>query len=97
LFQRAVSGKHGVIAFGSWQKLQCNLKRDAEESFIAGEEAAPIGADRLAAEAAPFHDFTGGEHRLDAEHVIGGHAVLQAMGAAGVEGDVAADGADALA
>ena len=43
---------------------------------------------------APLDDFAGAEHGLDAEHVVGGHAVLEAMSAAGVEGDVAADGAN---
>ena len=38
-----------------------------------------------------------GEHDLHAQHVIAGHAVFQAVGAAAVEGDIAADGADGLA
>jgi len=50
------------------------------------------------AEALPiFDDLAGGEHGFEAEDVVGRHAVFQAVGAAGVEGDVAADRADRLA
>ena len=94
LFERAIAGEDGVEALGPGQQLQGDLQRDAEETFVAIEQAAPVRADVLAARAAPFDDLAGAEHGLDAEHVVGGHAVFQAVGAAGVEGDVAADGAD---
>ena len=47
--------------------------------------------------AAEFDDFAGGEDGFEAEDVVGRHAVFQAMRATGIEGDVAADGADGLA
>ena len=94
LLQRAIAGEHGVEALRPGQQLQRDLQRDAEEPFVAVEEAAPVGADVLAARAAPLDHFAGAEHGFDAEHVVGGHAVFQAMGAAGVEGDIAADGAN---
>jgi hypothetical protein len=37
------------------------------------------------------------EHHGDAEQVVGGHPVFQAMGPAGIHGDVAGDGAGELA
>ena len=37
------------------------------------------------------------QHHLHAEDVIAGHAIFQAVGAAAVEGDIAADCADGLA
>jgi hypothetical protein len=42
--------------------------------------------------AAEPDDLAGHQHHFAAEHVVGGHAVLEAMHAAGVFGDVAADG-----
>ena len=52
---------------------------------------------RARAAAAEPHDLAVGQHGLDGEHVAGRHAVLEAVRAAGVEGDVAADRADRLA
>ena len=46
--------------------------------------------------AAQPHDLAGHQHQLAAEHVVGGHAVFEAVHAAGVLGDVAADGAGDL-
>ena len=40
-----------------------------------------------------MHDFPRHQHHFDAEHVVGGESVFQAMDAAGILGDVAADGA----
>ena len=47
--------------------------------------------------AAEVHQLAVRQHRFDAEHVVHGEAVLQAVRAAGVLGDVAADRADDLA
>ena len=46
---------------------------------------------------AKSHEIAVGQHRFDAEHVVDREAVLQAVGAARVFGDVAADRADDLA
>ncbi len=97
LFERAVAGQDGVKTFGPRQKLEGDFDGDAEEAFVAGEEATPVRSGVFAAGAAPLDDFARSQHGPDAEDVVGGHAVLEAMGPAGVEGDVAADGADGLA
>ena len=55
------------------------------------------GPGRVGERAAQVHELAVGQHRLDAEHVMHGEAVLQAVRAAGVLGDVAADRADLLA
>ena len=46
--------------------------------------------------AAQANDLAGRSARSPAEHVVGGHAVFQAMHAAGILRDVAADGAGDL-
>jgi hypothetical protein len=43
---------------------------------------------------APFHDLTTAEHGFNSKDVIRGHAVLQAMHAAGIKGDISADRAN---
>ena len=58
------------------------------------EQVEPGRVDQRAAE---VHHLAVGQHRLDAEHVMHGEAVLEAVRAAGVLGDVAADRADLLA
>ena len=67
------------------------------KSFVAGEKPAPVRPDPSRGSAAPLDDLAGREHGLDAEHVIGGHAVLQTMRAAGIERDISANRADRLA
>ena len=47
--------------------------------------------------AADVHEVAVRQHGFDAKHVMDGEAVLQAVRAAGVLGDVAADRADDLA
>ena len=97
LLQRAIAGQHRVKTFRPRQQLQRDFQRDAEQPFVAGEQSAPIRPHVLAARPAPLDHFAGRQHGLDPEHVVGGHAVFQAMRAAGIEGHVAADGADGLA
>ena len=94
LFERTVTRQHGVEAFGSWEQLQGDLQRDAEEALVAIEQAAPVRADILAAKPAPLDHLPGAQHSLQAQDVVGGHAVFEAVGAAGVKGDVAADSAN---
>ena len=68
---------------------------DAEGALAADEqlEQAQPG-DVLDALAAEGHQRAVGEHDVEAEHVVGGDAVLHAAESAGVGGDVAADRAD---
>ena len=58
------------------------------------EQIVVAAVEMLAAEP---HDLALRRHELDAEHVVRREAVLQAMHAAGVLGDVAADRAGDLA
>ncbi len=69
---------------------------DAKEPLRAGDDAEEIvaaGIEMLAAEA---DDFAGHQDEFAAEHVVGGHAVFEAMHAAGIFRDIAADGAGDL-
>ena len=63
------------------------------EPVIRPEQVVAVGVEMLAAE--PDHVAVG-QHHLQAEHVVGGEAVFQAVHAARVLGDVAADGAGDL-
>ena len=95
--QRRVGGQHGAIGLGTGNQPDRDLERDAEQALRADEQAGQIGPGLLHAVAAQPHHFAVGQHDLEAEHVVGGHPVAEAVGAAGVEGDVAADGAHRLA
>ena len=73
-----------------------DLGDDAKQSLRAGhqaEQVVAVGVQMLAAEA---DDLAGDQHHLDAEHVVGGQPVFQAMHAAGIFRDVAADRAGDL-
>jgi hypothetical protein len=85
-----------VENLGARKELQRDFEGDAEKAFVAAEEAGPVGPQLFAGSAAKFHDLAGGEHSFEAEDVIGRHAVFEAVGAAGVEGHVAADRANRL-
>ena len=67
---------------------------DAEGAFGADEDAEQIVAGSVGRFAAEGDDLAGGEDDGHLEDVGDGEAVLEAVGAAGVFGDVAADGAD---
>jgi aerobic-type carbon monoxide dehydrogenase small subunit (CoxS/CutS family) len=68
----------------------------AERAFRSDEQAEQIGPGVSTARRR-VHELAVGQHRLDAEHVVDGETVLEAVRAAGVLGDVAADRADLLA
>ena len=95
--ERAIGGQHRAIALRLGQQAQRDLQRDAKEPFRADEEAGQVGPHRLQAFPAQLDHLAVGQHRLDAQDVVGRHAVLQAVRAARVEGDIAADRADELA
>ena len=69
----------------------------AERSLRSDEHAEQVEPRRIERRAADGDQLAVRQHRLDAEHVVHGEAVLQAVRAAGVLGDVAADRADLLA
>ncbi len=74
-----------------------DLGRDAEGALGADEEADQVVALRVARLAADPHQLAVGQDHFEAEHVIGGHAVLERVRAARVVRDVAADRAGLLA
>ena len=81
---------------GFLQDAHRHLGDDAEQPFRAGDDAEQVVAVAVEMLAAEADDLAGDQHDLAAEHVVGGHAVFQAMHAAGILRDVAADGAGDL-
>ena len=73
-----------------------DLGDDAEQAFGAGDDAHQVVAGVLGRLAADADDFAGHQHDFAAQHVVGGHAVFQAMHAAGIFRDIAADRAGDL-
>ena len=69
---------------------------DAQRALGADEDAEQVVAGGVERFAAEVTIVAVGEHDVQPQHVGGGEAVLEAVGAAGVLGDVAADGADRL-
>ena len=90
-------GQHRLDGLRLLEDAHDDLGGDAEGALGADEEADQVVALRVARLAAEPHDLAVGQHHLEAEHVVGRHAVLQRVRAAGVVGDVAADGAGLLA
>ena len=73
-----------------------DLGDDAEQPFGAGDDAHQVVAGILRRLAADAQDLAAHQHDLAAEHVVGGHAVFQAVHAAGIFRDIAADRAGDL-
>ena len=84
-------------AFGRAQDAHGGLRDDAELAFRAGDQAEQVVARAVEMVAADLDHGAVDQHQRDAQQVVGGHAVFQAMGAAGIHGDVAGDRAGELA
>ena len=69
---------------------------DAEQALGAGDDAHQIVAAIFRRLAADAKDLAGHQDDFAPQHVVGGHAVFQAMHAAGIFRDVAADRAGDL-
>ena len=69
---------------------------DAEQAFRAGDDAHHVVAGGFRRFAADLDDLARDQHDLAAQHVVGGHAVFQAVHAAGIFRDIAADRAGDL-
>ena len=69
---------------------------DAEQALRAGNDAEQIVARRNRDGCRRAAHLAGYQHQFAAEHVVGGDAVFEAMHAAGIFRDVAADGAGDL-
>ena len=86
-----------MVALRTRQQPQRDLQGDAKEPLRAHEKSGEIRPHSLKARRAELHELPIGKDGANPQHMVGCHAVLQAMHAAGVEGDIAADGADELA
>ena len=91
--QRRVRREHRAIGLGPRDEAHRDLDRDAEQPLGAYEQARQVGPHVFHAVAAEAHHLAVGQHHLESQHVIGRHAVAEAVRAARVEGHVAADGA----
>ena len=87
----------GTRALGLPQNPDRRLGNNAELPFRADGEAKQIVAFRVEIIAAQFDDLAIHQNHFELQYVIRGHAVFQAMRAARVHGDIAANGAGELA
>src|SRR5258708_2711970 len=76
---------------------QGDLGHDPERSLGADDDACYIIARGVEGGATHLDELTIGEHQLQAENVVDGEAIFEAMGTTRVLSHVAADGADRLA
>ena len=93
---RGKADQHGARGLGFLQDPHGYFGDDAEQPLRAGDNADQVIAARIEMLAAEPDDLAGDQHHLDAEDVVGGHAVFQAMHAAGIFRDIAADRAGDL-
>ena len=89
--------QHRARALRRLEQPHRDLGDDAELAFRSDDQGKEVVAGRIEARTADIDDLAAHQHDADAEHVVGGDAVFQAMRAAGIGGDVAADGAGDLA
>ena len=73
-----------------------DLGDDTEQAFRPRDDAHQVIARGFRGLAAYLQDFARDQHDFAAQHIVGGHAVFQAMHAAGILGDIAADRAGYL-
>ena len=93
---RGKADQHGARAFRLLQDAHRDLGDDAQQALRAGDDAEQIVAAGIEMLAADADDLAGHQHQLAAEQVVGGHAVFEAVHAAGILRHVAADGAGDL-
>jgi hypothetical protein len=79
------------------QQAQRGLRDDSQGAFGSHDDREEIESRRIGHGAAQMHELAVWQDSLDAEHVVHGKAVLEAMRAARVLGDVSPDRADDLA
>lgn len=100
-FRSVVHGiKNGEKSFDGFSlagKLDGDFRDESKGTFGADEQACQIVAWRVTLGAANTHNLAVGENEFEGSDVIGGDAVSERVGAAGVFGDVATDGAGFLA
>ncbi len=96
LFRAFEAEEHGARAFRLGDQPHRRLGDDAELAFGAADEAEQIVARRIQRLAAELDHRAVEQHHLDAEQIVGRDAVFQAVGAAGIHADIAADRAGEL-
>ena len=96
IFGRGKADQHGARAFRLLQDAHRNLGNDAQQALRAGNNAEEIVAAGIKMLAPDADDLAGHQHQLATEQVVGGHAVFEAVHAAGIFRHVAADGAGDL-
>ena len=91
-------GEESLHALRAAHDAEHGFGGDAECAFAADEDAHEVVAGCVghAVRRAEPDELAGGKDDLATEHVRGGEAVLEAVCAAGVFGEIAADGADDL-
>ena len=89
--------QNGPDRFGHAQNPERHLRHHRQRAFGAHERAHQIEARRIERGAAQMHHLAVRQDGFDAHHVMDGESVLQAVRAAGVLRDVAADRTDQLA
>ena len=89
--------RRGVVA-GPWHQLHDHLRDDPQGAFGSDEKVQhPVAGGALADPSTELQHAAVGQHHGHADDVVGGQPVFEAMGPAGVAGDVATDGGDRLA
>ena len=96
VFRAGEADQQSARGLGLFQDADGDFGDDAEKAFGAGDDAEQIIAAGIQMLAADADDLAGDQHHFQAEQVVGGHAVFQAMHAAGILRDIAADGAGDL-
>ena len=97
VLERIAHREHRLDCLRLAEDTQNGGGRYPQGPLASHEDSGQIEAERIDILATQPDDLAAGEHYLEPEHVIGGDAVLEAVGAAGVLGDVAAQGARLLA
>ncbi len=90
-------GQHRARALRAAQDAHGDLGDDRQHALAAGQQPEPVVAGGVEMRAADVEDFAVDGDDLQAQQVVGGDAVFQAVRAAGVHVDVAADHAGELA
>ena len=88
--------QHGLHGLRLGQEAHADLGDDRERAFAADHRGGEVEMRAVGRLAAEQDDVAVLEHRDHAEHVVEGHAVLEAVRTAGIRGDVAAHGAHLL-
>ena len=96
VLRRRKSDQQRARAFRLLEDAHRDLGNDAKQALRAGDDAEQVVAAGVEMLAADTQHLAGDQHDFAAEHVVGGHAVFQAVHAAGIFRDIAADRAGDL-